>query len=327
MTAAPDLLSIRDLSLSFRTPRGRLQALRRVNLEVPRGRIVGVVGESGCGKSTLIASILRLLPPNAEVTGGAIRFEGRDLLELSPRAMRELRGRRIAMVFQDPMTALNPVLSIGRQMIDVQYREGRSRREKRERAVEMLARVGIPDPAQRLEAYPHQFSGGMRQRIAIAMALMMEPDLLIADEPTTALDATLEVQIIGLLQALQRDFGCSILFVTHHLGVVAELCEEVVVMYAGEVVERGPVEAVFRNPAHPYTARLLACDPGRIVERSRNLPTIPGEIPDLVSPPPGCVFRPRCPEAFARCELEAPAEHAVGSGQSARCHLAEGEGR
>src|SRR5690625_1364186 len=237
--ATPDnLLEIRNLSLQFRTPRGRAKVLRDVSLDVPRGRILGVVGESGCGKSTLTSSIIRLLPGNAEITGGQINFDGRDLLSFSEREMRALRGGRISMIFQDPMTSLNPVRSIGQQMVDIQHRNAIPTRAERNRAAEMLASDGIPDPVSRLRAYPHQFSGGMRQRIAIAMALMAEPDLLIADEPTTALDATLEVQIIGLLRQLQQDFRCSVIFVTHHLGVVAELCDDVVVMYAGEEIGR-----------------------------------------------------------------------------------------
>ena len=319
-TASANLLEIEDLSLAFRTPRGRLQALRRVSVQVPRGRIVGIVGESGCGKSTLVATVMRLLPPNAEITGGRILFAGENLLEKSESAMRRLRGGRISMIFQDPMTALNPVLCIGRQMTDIQHREKGSARKKRERAADMLARVGIPDATSRLEAYPHQFSGGMRQRIAIAMALMAEPDLLLADEPTTALDATLEVQIIGLLERLQAELGCSIVFVTHHLGVVAELCQDVVVMYAGEVVEEGTVRDIFRRPAHPYTRMLLRADPGSIKERTRQLPTIPGEVPDLVDMPAGCIFRGRCPEAFAACTV-APPLHPVGTDHRAACHL------
>jgi oligopeptide/dipeptide ABC transporter ATP-binding protein len=314
------ILEIRDLSLAFRTSRGRMKALRNVSLDVGRKRILGIVGESGCGKSTLISTVMRLLPANAEVTQGQILFDGEDLLQKSEAEMRALRGGRISMVFQDPMTALNPVLPIGRQMVDIQHRDRRSTREKRERAADMLARVGIPDPASRLSDFPHQFSGGMRQRIAIAMALMAEPDLLIADEPTTALDATLEVQIIGLLERLQEDFGCSIIFVTHHLGVVAELCHDVVVMYAGEVAESGSVRDVFHRPAHPYTEMLLRSDPGRIRERTRQLPTIPGEIPSLVELPSGCVFRPRCPKAFARC-AEPPPLHEAGHGHHAACHL------
>ncbi len=206
---------------------------------IPEGKIIGIVGESGCGKSTLISAIIRLLAPNARVVRGTIVFKGNDLFSLSPEQMRGLRGNEISMVFQDPMTSLNPVLTIGRQMADVQHRSTSSRAEKKARSLMMLERVGIPDPATQLERYPHHLSGGMRQRVAIAMALMTEPSLLIADEPTTALDATLEVQIIHRLRELQRDFGCSILFISHHLGVIAELCDEVVVMYAGEVVESG----------------------------------------------------------------------------------------
>jgi len=317
------LLDIRDFSLGFRTPRGMLQALRGVSMQVARGRIVGIVGESGCGKSTLISAVIGLLPANAVVSGGQIDFQGRDLAHISPRAMRDLRGDRISMIFQDPMTSLNPVLSIGRQMADVLHRSNASMREKRRRAAEMLSMVGIPDAESRLDAYPHQFSGGMRQRIAIAMALMVKPDLLIADEPTTALDATLEVQIIDLLKDLQQEIGCAILFVSHHLGVVAELCEDVVVMYAGEVAEEGDVRSVFNHPAHPYTRKLLECDPGRIRETTRVLPTIPGEIPDLTRRPPGCIFSNRCPEVKDRCLCERPALHRVNVSHLGACHLLE----
>lgn len=228
------VLEIDRLTVAYRTARGSLQALRDVSLTVPRGEIVGIVGESGCGKSTLISAVIRLLAPNAEVLDGHIRFHGEDLLPLDENAMRALRGTDLAMVFQDPMTSLNPVLTIGRQMLDIQYREPASKADKRARSARMLSRVGIPDPQERLDNYPHQLSGGMRQRVAIAMALMMKPSLLIADEPTTALDATLEVQIIHQLKTLQEDIGCSILFISHHLGVIAELCDRVVVMYAGE---------------------------------------------------------------------------------------------
>ncbi len=315
------VLEVRDLSVSFRTPRGALKATRDVSFTVPPGKVVGLVGESGCGKSTVIGAIIRLLAENAEVKSGEILFEGRDLLKLPERELRRLRGTRLTMIFQDPMTTLNPVISIGRQMIDIQYRSGRSTADKRARAVEMLARVGIPDPERRLENFPHEFSGGMRQRIGIAKTLQAEPALLIADEPTTALDATLEVQIIHRLKELQEDFGCSILFVSHHLGVIAELCDEVVVMYAGEVVEQGAVRDIFHRPGHPYTERLLACDPARIEEPTRDLPTIPGEIPDLVHPPSGCIFTERCPYAFERCPRERPAMWPLGGGHAAACHL------
>jgi oligopeptide/dipeptide ABC transporter ATP-binding protein len=321
------VLAVEGLSVDFRTPQGRLHALRDVTLEVPRGEIVGIVGESGCGKSTLIIAILGLLAANGEVASGRIMFNGQDLLELGDDGMRALRGERITAVFQDPMTTLNPVLSIGTQMVNIQYRSGRSHAEKRARAAEMIARVNIPDPERRLRQYPHQFSGGMRQRIAIAMALMQEPDLLIADEPTTALDATLEVQVIHLLKALQRDFGCSILFVSHHLGVIAELCDRVAVMYAGEVAERGSVRDIFHHARHPYSQKLLQCDPARIREPARRLPTIPGDLPDLVHLRQGCVFRPRCHLSFERCAIERPPAYRVKEGQVAACHLVDEERR
>ncbi|WP_282610691.1 ABC transporter ATP-binding protein [Pelagibius sp. Alg239-R121] len=323
MTA--DILKITDLSIHYDTPRGALKALRHVNVSVPRGKIVGVVGESGCGKSTLISTIIRLLANNAKVASGSIVFDDQDLLALSETQMRGLRGTDISMVFQDPMQTHNPVLTIGRQMTDIQYRDKSTTAEKRNRAADMLALVGIPDPVQRLDQFPHEFSGGMRQRIAIAMALMARPKLLIADEPTTALDATLEVQIIKRLHELQAEIGCSILFISHHLGVIAELCEEVVVMYAGEVVEQGSVRDVFHSPSHPYTKALLDCDPGHIKEKTRSLPTIPGEIPDLVNLPAGCAFAPRCSQVFDACRSNRPAWNECKPGHHALCHLAETE--
>jgi oligopeptide/dipeptide ABC transporter ATP-binding protein len=224
------------------------------------------------------------------------------------------------------MTAMNPVLSVGRQMIDIQYRDAASKAEKRAKAAEMLRRVGIPDPAQRLGNYPFEFSGGMRQRIAIAMALLGNPDLLIADEPTTALDVTMEAQIIHLLRELQREFEASILFISHHLGLIAELCDYVVILYAGQVVERGSVHDIFHRPSHPYTEALLTCDPARIKEATRDLPTISGDVPDLIELPPGCVFAPRCPKVFDRCRVERPPLYAVAEGHAAACHLADGHG-
>ncbi|MCC2662751.1 MAG: gsiA 9 [Geminicoccaceae bacterium] len=324
--SADPVLEIRDLSVEFVTSRGRVRALRHTGLQVPQGRIVGIVGESGSGKSTLILGALALLPGNAEVTSGEVLFAGSDVLKLSPAALRDLRGNRIAVVFQDPMTSLNPVQSIAAQMIDLQYRERRiGRREKRRRAIRMLQRVGIPDPESRIDDYPHQFSGGMRQRIAIAMALLAGPDLLIADEPTTALDVTLEAQIIHLLRELRESFAGSILFASHNLGLIAELCDQVAVMYAGEVVEEGSVFDLFHRPRHPYTQALLDCEPASESEMGRELATIPGEVPDLIRVPPGCVFAPRCPHAFERCRRVAPGWTAAANGQRARCHLlAEG---
>ena len=234
--SSSSLLEIRDLSVEFSARKRVIRALRNVNLTIPKGSIVGVVGESGCGKSTLILSIMRLLASNAKVAGGEIIFGGRNLLTVTESEMQSVRGNEISMIFQDPLTSLNPVISVGQQLIDVQYRDAGSKQEKRQRAINALAQVGIPDASSRMKAYPHQFSGGMRQRIAIAMTMIEQPTLLIADEPTTALDATLEVQIIGELKALQAQYDCSILFVSHHLGVVADLCDYVVVMYAGEIV-------------------------------------------------------------------------------------------
>ncbi len=314
------VLDIRDLSVSYQTDRGILRALRNVNISVEPGQIVGIVGESGCGKSTLISAIIRLLAPNAQIDGGSILFQRNDLLDLEPDAMRALRGVDISVVFQDPMTSLNPVMTIGRQMTDIQYRDDLSAAEKQARAIRLLERVGISDPAEQLKRYPHHLSGGMRQRVAIAMALMAKPALLIADEPTTALDATLEVQIIERLQQLQRDFACAILFISHHLGVIAELCDEVVVMYAGEVVESGATRDVFLKPRHPYTKKLLECDPARIEKRTRVLPVIPGGLPDLADVPDGCVFRSRCDQSVEICARERPTLE--GGDHCAACHVA-----
>ncbi|WP_264214002.1 ABC transporter ATP-binding protein [Leisingera thetidis] len=315
------LLEIDRLSVDYETARGDLRALRDISFDVRKGEIVGIVGESGCGKSTLISSILRLTAPNTRFRQGEVRFKGEDLLQLPERRMRDLRGADISIVFQDPMQTHNPVLSIGRQMLDIQHRSKASKAEKRARAARMLGAVGIPDPEARLDQFPHEFSGGMRQRIAIAMALMSEPDLLIADEPTTALDATLEVQIIERLQELQQEFDCAILFISHHLGVIAELCDRVVVMYAGAVVESGDVREIFHDPKHPYTRRLIDCDPGHIKERARVLPTIPGEVPDLANLPGGCIFRDRCNQAMPRCAAEVPPLSQLAPGRHAACWL------
>ncbi|CDX60408.1 oligopeptide transporter subunit; ATP-binding component of ABC superfamily [Mesorhizobium plurifarium] len=313
------VLDVKDLSVDFATEAGTLQALRKVSLEVPANRIVGVVGESGCGKSTLINAVLGLLADNGAVTAGQILFEGKsDLVHLDGNGMRALRGQKIATVFQDPMGALNPVLSVGKQMRDIQYRSGLSRKAKDALSVEMLRKVRIPDPERRLAQFPHEFSGGMKQRIAIAMALLMRPSLLIADEPTTALDATLEVAIIELLKDLQKQIGCSVLFISHHLGVIAELCDEMIVMYAGEVVERGSTRDIFHNPRHPYTKKLLDCDPARLSRREPRLPTIPGTLPDLRNRPEGCVFQARCEFADDACSTMPP-DSALSASHVARC--------
>ena len=316
------VLRIEDLSLDFATIAGPVHALRGVAMDVPKGEIVGIVGESGSGKSTLAMVIMRLLATNARITSGRVVFAGRDLLTLSEEEMRAIRGDRIAMVFQDPMTSLNPVRSIGQQMCDIQHRDHASRTaQKREKVAAALRKVGIPDAESQLDNYPFQFSGGMRQRIAIAMALLMNPSLLIADEPTTALAVTLEAQIIALLRELHDKFQTSMMFVSHNLGLIAELCDEVVVMYAGEVVEQGPVRSLFHDARHPYTRALLECDPARIAQSTRELPTIPGEVPNLIHLPAGCVFRPRCTKAFDPCGQKAPSPRPVADGHAARCYL------
>ncbi|WP_119392855.1 ABC transporter ATP-binding protein [Taklimakanibacter lacteus] len=265
------LLSIRDLTIDYA---GHVQAVRGANLDVHLGEAVGLVGESGSGKSTLASAITGLLPIGARILGGDIAFKNESVTSGRKQAQQILRGDEIAMVFQDPMTAFNPVLTIGDQLVDFQSRMPGKAREKYARAVAMLARVGIPDPALRANSYPHEMSGGMRQRAAIAAALLVNPSLLIADEPTTALDVTMEAQIIHLFRELRQDYGGGILIVTHHLGVVAELCDRVYVMYRGEVVEEGAVDDIFHEPRHPYTRALLACDPARLHERAGYLPVI-----------------------------------------------------
>lgn len=314
------VLEISGLHVSYATGRGPLHVLRGVDLCVEQGEITGIVGESGCGKSTLITTILGLLAANARVEGGSVRLAGRELLDLPEPAMRALRGAGLALVSQNPMAAFNPVLTIGRQLTDFQYRTRGPAAEKRRRIVEMFGRVGIVDPEHRLTAYPGQLSGGMLQRVAIAAALLTRPALLIADEPTTALDVTLEAQILRLLRQTRDSTGTSILFISHHLGAVAGLCDRVIVMYAGTVVEAGPVAEIFARPRHPYTRRLIAADPGHLARGGGDLPTIPGQVPDLTAPPRGCVFAPRCLEAEARCHTLPPPAGAVGPAHRAACH-------
>jgi peptide/nickel transport system ATP-binding protein len=317
-----NLVEIRDLNVRFATGRGDVQALRNVSLDVPRGKIVGIVGESGSGKSTIIWAMMQLLAENGRVASGEIRFDGRDVLKYDAETLRAFRGNQASIVFQDPMTSQIPVKSYLQQMLDITYRrKDQSRAEKIQHAIRMLQRVGIPDPAQRIAQFPHQFSGGMRQRAGIAMALLMNPQLLIADEPTTALDVTMEAQVIHLLRALQAEFRTTMMIVSHNLGLVAELCDEIIVMYAGEVVEQGEIRAVFANPRHPYTQALIECDPARVLERSRYLPTIPGELPNLRHPPAACVFVARCPHAFDRCQREKPRAYGAGTDHTAHCHL------
>ncbi|MBI1777102.1 MAG: ABC transporter ATP-binding protein [Proteobacteria bacterium] len=319
------LVMIRNLVLDATTPRGTAHILRGIDLDIGKGRILGVVGESGSGKSTLASCLLQLLPPNLAHIGGRIVFDGVDLLGLGDEAMHAYRGTRIAMIFQDPMTALNPLFTVGTHLIDVLRRRepGLARKDALARAEVALSVVGIPDPRLRLAAYPHQLSGGMRQRVIIAMALLVEPDLLVADEPTTALDATIEAQIVALLEALKRDFSGSIVFISHHLGLVAQLCEDLCVMYGGTVVETGPVSEVLANPRHPYTAALIACEIENEPGGRARLIAIPGDVPDPVSEMRACTFAPRCGHAIQRCRTEVPRSREAAPGRLVACHRFE----
>jgi len=309
-----------DLSVRYETPHGAVHALRHVDIEAHPGEVIGIVGESGCGKSTLVTALANLLPANARIDG-SISYNGVDLAKLDAHRQRLLRGDEIALVSQDPMTAFNPVLTIGDQLVDFQHhRKDLSRGEKRARIAAMLGRVGISDAERRMNSYPHELSGGMRQRVAIAAALLTDPGLLIADEPTTALDVTMEAQIIHLLRELRREYNGIIIVVSHHLGVIAELCDRVYVMYAGEVVEGGEVDAIFHDARHPYTQALLACDPARFHEKLDRLPTIPGTLPNLTQPPSGCVYAARCDRAFAPCGSIAPPLVKLSASHVARCH-------
>jgi oligopeptide/dipeptide ABC transporter ATP-binding protein len=317
------LLSITDLHTTFATDAGAARAVDGVSFDVARGETVGLVGESGCGKSVTALSVLRLIdPPGRIEASSSIRFEGRDLVTLGERELREVRGNRIAMIWQEPLSALNPVMTIGAQIGEVaRVHSKATRREARERAIEMLRLVGIPAPEQRVDEYPHQLSGGMRQRAVIAMALVMNPTLLIADEPTTALDVTIQAQILELLQELQARLGMSILLITHDLGVVAETASRVLVMYAGEIVEEATVAALFDAPHHPYTEGLMRAMP-RLGGKGERLAVIPGSVPPSTAWPSGCRFRDRCPYAWERCEREHPPLYRIAAGHVSRCHLA-----
>jgi oligopeptide/dipeptide ABC transporter ATP-binding protein len=313
------LLRVRDLVTSFRTDSGLLRAVDHVSFEVPAQTTVAVVGESGCGKSVTALSILRLIGPPGRIVSGAVELEGRDLLTLPERAMRDVRGNVVSMIFQEPMTSLNPVYSVGWQIMEaVRLHQKKSRREARERAVELLRLVGIPEPDTHVDSYPHQLSGGQRQRVMIAMALACEPKLLIADEPTTALDVTIQAQILDLLRELQQRMSMSILLITHDLGVVAESAHQVVVMYAGRVVETAAVRDLFARPMHPYTRGLLGSMP-RAGSTGRRLPTIEGVVPDLRRLGEGCRFADRCVMRVDRCVAEEPPLGEVGGGRWSRC--------
>jgi peptide/nickel transport system ATP-binding protein len=314
------LLEVESLTVAFEAEGASRRVVEDASFAIDAGRTVGLVGESGCGKSVTAMSIMRLLPsPPARMLSGRILFDGRDLLGLSPEEMRAIRGDRIGMVFQEPMTSLNPVLSVGFQIEEVlKLHRGLSGKAARTQAVEMLGYVGIGAPARRLGQYPHQLSGGLRQRVMIAMALVCRPQLLIADEPTTALDVTIQAQILDLLRRLKRELGMALLLITHDLGVVAETCDEVVVMYAGRIVEQATAAALFRRPRHPYTAGLLAARP-RLVPKGGKLATIPGTVPPPGRRAVGCSFAERCPRALPRCRAERPKLTPTEANQWAAC--------
>lgn len=323
------LLQVEDLRVAFDTEAGRLHAVDGVSFDLAAGRTLGLVGESGCGKSVTASSVLRLVPsPPGRILGGRVLYEGVDILTVPRERLPAIRGQEIAMIFQDPMTSLNPVFTVERQMGEVLHlRFGMDRAAARARSVEMLRRVGIAEPERRLTAYPHELSGGMKQRVMIALALLCEPKILIADEPTTALDVTVQAQILHLIRELQERTGTAVLYITHDMGVVAGTCDEVAVMYAGRIVERGPVRDVFARSRHPYTRGLLASMPRQGVGRKGELPTIEGVVPSLFTPPEGCRFADRCAhrrglgdDERRRCSEQDPPLRADGEGLVA-CHF------
>ena len=322
------ILSVQGLRTEFRTPDYHVRAVDGLSYDLRAGRTLAVVGESGSGKSVHALSILGLLPtPPGRVVGGRILYRGRDLLTMPAEGLRALRGDRIAMIFQEPMTSLNPVMRVGEQIAEsVLLHKGVSREAAAARAAELLGKVGIPSPEKRARDYPHQFSGGMRQRAMIAMALACNPDILIADEPTTALDVTIQAQILELMKSLQSEFKMALVLITHNIGVVAEMADDVVVMYAGRAVEKASVQEIFKSPKHPYTRALLGSVPSIYVRKER-LSTIPGQPPDLGDARQGCPFAPRCSEALARCRSEDPPAFALDGGRMSNCWLVEGEAK
>jgi len=315
------LLEVDNLATHFRGKAGVTKAVDGISFTVDRGEILGIVGESGSGKSVASLSIMRLVDRPGEIVDGSVQFEGRDLLRLSREEMRELRGRQISMVFQEPGSSMNPVLTVGFQIAEaIRSHENVSRAQARERVIELMNMVGIPDPQRRIDQYPHQFSGGMLQRLMIAMGLALAPSLIIADEPVTALDVTIQAQILDLLQDLRDRTNAAVLLITHDMGVVAEVCDRVIVMYLGTVVEEAPVTELFDNPKHPYTQGLLASIP-RIDEKREWLDAIPGTIPNPTDVPPGCRFSNRCPHVMDVCRQVSPELERVGEGHRTACHL------
>lgn len=326
MSQPEKILEVRNLETTFTTDRGVLKAVDSVSFDLYKGRTLGIVGESGCGKSVTSLSIMRLIPnPPGRITGGEILYKGRDLLKLGMEEMRKIRGNEISMIFQEPMTSLNPVFTIGNQLVEaIRLHQDLSKGEAVNQAIEMLKLVGIPAPDKRVKDYPHQLSGGMRQRVMIAMALSCNPQILIADEPTTALDVTIQAQILDLLRDLQQKTGLALMLITHDLGVVAEMAHEVVVMYAGKVAERAPVNEIFKSPKHPYTQGLLNSipilgrDPTGKVKKSR-LEPIPGIVPSLLDLPEGCRFQERCKFVSDACKGEEPLLRSAGPDREVRC--------
>jgi len=319
------LLELRRLSTHYVSARGTrvTRAVDDVSLVLDQSQTLGIVGESGSGKTTLALTLLRLLPPAARIVSGEIFFEGADLLKKSDAEMRRIRGKRIAMILQDPMASLNPLFTVGDQVAEpIRVHEGASRRSAWNRATELLKAVRIAAPETRVREYPHQLSGGMRQRIVGAIAISCEPRVLIADEPTTSLDLTIQAQYLKLLRDLQRSHNLALIFITHNLGIVAKMCDQVAVMYAGRLVESGPVKQIYNAPAHPYTRALLESIP-RVGDNRKRLTAIDGQPPDPSAPPPGCAFHPRCPNAMDRCRSEAPPEFRVADAQTSRCWLSD----
>ena len=315
------ILQIKNLTVSFASDglKDRAVAVHGVDIEIPAGKTVGLVGESGCGKSVTSLSVMGLLADNGRVDSGEAIFGGKDLLKLPDKQLREIRGNRISMIFQEPMTSLNPVLTVGRQVDEaLRLHSGLDKAAARKRTIEIFEKVGIPEPERRYGCYPHQLSGGLRQRVMIGMAMVLQPDLLIADEPTTALDVSIEAQILRLMRDLQKDSGMSILMITHNLGVVAEICDWVYVMYAGEVVEKADVFTLFKACAHPYTRGLMASLP-RMTPKGQRLYNIMGTVPNLRAMPVGCRFSPRCEFATERCRSEKPPLTDLGEGHLCRC--------
>ena len=314
------VLSVRNLQVEFETRRGMLRAIDSVSYDIAKGEVLGVVGESGAGKSVTGLAVIGLIYPPVRISGGEILLSGLRIDNLPPEEMRKVRGKRIGMIFQDPLTSLNPLYRVGDQIIEtIKTHTNLTDQQARKRAIDLLAEVGIPAPEKRIDGYPHEFSGGMRQRVVIALALCAEPELIIADEPTTALDVSVQAQIISLIKRLGRDHGTAVMLVTHDMGVIAETCDRVAVMYAGRVAEIGPVQEVIKNPLHPYAKGLMGAIP-TLAGEDKRLVQIPGAMPRLSAIPPGCSFNPRCSSAFDRCRVDRPEPLRQGT-QAVACHL------